>query len=81
MKSIKVEYKKLGRQRVIGLAYGKERRIEIDERLTGEKFITTLIHEIMHIQNWHWDEFKVYDDAEEMGKIVYRELIKKGVIK
>ena len=48
-KSIKVEYKNLGKQRKWGLAYQDENRMEIDPRAKGKKHLELMNHEGLHI--------------------------------
>lgn len=50
MKRIKIKYKKLGKQKVWGLAHS-DGIVEIDERLKGRKKMEIIIHEVMHLLN------------------------------
>lgn len=64
MKRIKIKYKKLGKQKVWGLAHS-DGIVEIDERLKGRKKMEIIIHEVMHLLN--------PDDSEE-------EIVRKSVL-
>lgn len=46
---IKVLYRKLGRERVNGLAHCGYNEIEVDHRLKGKKLLEIIIHESLHI--------------------------------
>jgi hypothetical protein len=71
--SIKVFYRKLGRERAYGFAHHGDDVIEIDERLQGKQFIEILIHEIMHLQNPEWSEEEVLRKSKEMCAIIWKE--------
>jgi hypothetical protein len=48
-KWFKVKYKKLGKEKVYGLAHHDGDIIEMDSRLTGKKHMEILIHEALHL--------------------------------
>ena len=48
-KKIKVEHRKLGREKADGLAWADERLIEIDPRLKAIFHMETLLHEAAHV--------------------------------
>jgi Zn-dependent peptidase ImmA (M78 family) len=49
MKKTKIIHRKLGKEQADGLAYKEAKEIHIDERLTGQDYILTVIHELLHI--------------------------------
>lgn len=78
---IKIKYRKLGKEKAMGLAYKKEREIHIDSRLNGKDLLNVMIHEIMHVQSPRWAEIKVEDYSKEMSDIIWDEMIKKmGIV-
>lgn len=48
-RKIKVEYTKLGKNRVWGYALLDKNTVQIDERVDGKKHLEILIHECLHI--------------------------------
>ncbi len=42
-------HRKLGRHKAKGLAWDKEKLIEVDERLRGKKVLEILVHEAYHL--------------------------------
>jgi len=46
---MEIIYRKLGRERVYGLASKEDGIIEIDERLKGKKHLEILLHEVLHL--------------------------------
>lgn len=48
-KWFRVKYKKLGKEKVYGLAHHDGDIIEMDSRLTGKKHMEILIHEALHL--------------------------------
>jgi predicted SprT family Zn-dependent metalloprotease len=73
MAKIKVTYRKLGKEQVIGLAYLDHNEIELDPRLKGKRHFEILIHEIMHIQNPAWEEAEVIRKSRQMCNLLWRE--------
>lgn len=47
-KTIKVKEKRLGRERVWGLAYKNKNLIEIEKKLKGKRRLCVLCHELFH---------------------------------
>ena len=72
-------YRKLGREKAIVQAHQNKKLIETDSRLKGRKLLTTIIHEIMHLQNEDWSESKVERLSTEMGKILWKENYRKEI--
>ncbi len=48
-KKVTVVHRKLGRYKAKGLAWQKEKLIEVDERLRGKKVLEILVHEAYHL--------------------------------
>ena len=65
MKKIKVIYRKLGREKVYGLANLGFNEIEIDSRIKSKKHLELIIHESLHI---------LFPEAEE-EEIEYKAII------
>lgn len=70
-KPIKVIYRKLGREKALGLAWKDYRIIEIDDRLDGKEHLDTVIHEVFHVQNPKWPEIQVDSRATELTEILW----------
>jgi predicted metallopeptidase len=69
--SIKVVFRKLGKEKAHGLAYKEERTIHVDERLKGIEKLDVIIHEIIHIQQPNWGEARVEGNARELARILW----------
>lgn len=74
---IKVRYRKLGKEQALGLAYQNKNLIEIDSRLKGKRLLTTLVHEILHIQNPDWSENKVEVQSKGMADVLWKQHFRK----
>lgn len=61
-KSIPIKYRKLGKEKAIGLAHS-EGIIEVDERLRGKKQLEIIIHEALHILFPRLSENKVVEQS------------------
>lgn len=75
---IKIDFKKLGRQKVVGLAYKDENRIEIDSSLKGKDFTNVMIHEITHIMLPYLTEEVVDNFANVLTSILYTHGVNKS---
>jgi hypothetical protein len=73
---IKVLYRKLGKEKALGLAYKEARTIHIDIRLKGLEKLTVLIHEIMHVQQPGWPEIRVEGNAKELAAVLWENNIR-----
>lgn len=76
-KKTKVIIRKLGKEKVWGLAHLANNEIELDERLKGYRFLLYLIHEFMHIRNPLWSETKVRIESSKMAKIIWEQQFRK----
>jgi len=65
-KKTKVEHAKLGQFQAEGLAYKDEKRIVIDKRLKGRKYLLCLIHELTHIHLPDFTEEQVVQFSERL---------------
>lgn len=70
---IKVIYRKLGKERAIGLAYCEDRIIHIDSRLKGQHKLEILCHELLHCMQPKWAEDKVIGNARELSKHLWNQ--------
>jgi hypothetical protein len=69
----KIIHRKLGRERALGQAYFDEKKIELDERLSGYRYMLYLLHEHYHIQHPDWSETKVIKESRATAKILWRQ--------
>lgn len=74
---IKVEFKKLGKNKALGLAFKDEYKIILDPRLKGKDFIDVAIHESLHILLPYLTEETIDSTATSIANL----LTKLGVIK
>lgn len=70
-KSIKVNHRKLGKEKVWGLAHIGFNHIEIDERLKGRRHLLYMIHEALHIIHPEWSETKVVKVSRALCKLLW----------
>lgn len=68
---VKIVHRKLGRERVYGLAHS-DGVIELDDRLKGYKYLLYLIHEYMHIRHPDWSERKVRSESTKMARVIWK---------
>lgn len=66
-----VVIRKLGRQKVWGLAHHETGIIEIDPRATGRKFLEIAIHESTHILQPYLTEEAVQDFGSELARVLW----------
>ena len=59
MEEIKVEHRKLGREKAWGLSCEDLNTIELDPRLKGKKHLEVCLHEWIHLMNPDWSETRV----------------------
>jgi hypothetical protein len=74
---IRIKYRKLGKEKVWGLAHLGENLIEIDERLKGYRLLLYLLHEFMHIRHPEWSETKVRKESSKMAKFIWNQQFRK----
>lgn len=82
--TIKVHYRKLGRQRVVGLADLDTGEIIIDPRQTSHELLGTLLHECIHLLaddlgKPDWPEERVLEWEEKMRAVVWEAGFRKVV--
>lgn len=73
---IKVEGRKMGNRDALGLAYPKERRIEIDfdQHKTEKELLDTIVHEILHVSTEDWlSEHAIELIAEDIADVLHRQ--------
>lgn len=66
-------YRKLGKEKALGLAHGHDNIIEIDNRLRGKKKLEIIMHEVMHIHNPEWSESKVIKHSRALCNILWQQ--------
>jgi hypothetical protein len=69
---IKITYKKLGKEKVHGLAWS-DGEIYIDSRLKGRKHLEILIHEVAHLLWAEDDEDAIVEKSITLTKILWKE--------
>jgi hypothetical protein len=70
-KQPKVIERKLGREKVVGLAYYDENLIEIDPRQDAFNYFETAIHERMHLLFPKLSERQITIKSHEMAKFLW----------
>lgn len=75
-KDTKVVYRKLGKERAIGMAHIGDNLIEIDPRLTGKKHTEILCHEWVHLQHPDWSETKVIQYSKKLTNFLWQNQIR-----
>ena len=73
VKKVRVVHRKLGKENANGIYDTDKKKIEIDERLKGQKHLTILIHEADHHLCPEWSEEKVRSHSIAMGKILWEQ--------
>lgn len=71
MPSLKIRYRKLGREQARGQFIPATNTIELDERLTDEEHLEVLLHESLHALQPHHDEETVARDAVNLARILW----------
>jgi len=67
MKKTKVVHRKLGKEQALGLAYKEDKEIHLDERMVGKEYLTTAIHELLHIHLPKFSEKQVDLLSRKLG--------------
>ena len=67
----KVVHRKLGKEKAWGLADTDKNVIEIDERLTGYRYLLILLHEHQHIRHPEWSETKVRRESSKTARFLW----------
>jgi len=67
----KVVHRKLGKEKAWGLADSDKNTIEIDERLTGYRYLLYLLHEHFHIKHPDWSETKIRKESSKTARFLW----------
>lgn len=70
---MKVNHRKLGREKALGLAHLDDNLIEIDSRLIGRKRLEIYVHEALHLLNPTHSETKVLKDAAKIATVLWKQ--------
>lgn len=70
---MKVVKRKLGKEKVWGLADTDNNTIEIDVRLNGKRLLLYYIHEALHILEPTWSETKIKKQASRLTAVLWKE--------
>ena len=71
-KPIRIRFRKLGREKAMGLAYKDSRLIELDPNQRGFDLLDSSIHEILHVQQPDLSEETVTANATEMADLLWK---------
>lgn len=69
----KVSHRKLGREKVWGLAHLSFNHIELDIRLKGRRHLLYLVHEMLHIIEPTWSETKVKKVSTKVTDLLWEQ--------
>lgn len=72
-KKIKVVIKRLGKEKALGQAWIDDGIVEIDPRLSPKRFLTILVHEVLHCLEPKWSESKVDKHSIKIAKIIWEQ--------
>lgn len=67
----KVVHRKLGKEKAWGLADIENNTIEIDERLTGYRYLLYSLHEHYHLKHPDWSETKVKKESSKTARFLW----------
>lgn len=70
-RKIKIEEKKLGREKAYGLVYEGEDKIVVDPRQDSKEYMNTLIHERLHLLYPEWSETEVIRASNALAKVLW----------
>lgn len=76
-KKIKVIERKLGMEKAVGLAWMGENRIDIDPRQRPRAYLSTLIHEALHLAMPEASETKVEKVSLVVASVLWRQNFRK----
>ena len=68
-----ITYKKIARNKAVGLAYKDTGEIVIDERLKGFSRLQAILHEIFHCQHPKTSEIKIEGLSTEVAQLLWDE--------
>lgn len=77
MRRIKVKYRKLGKEKAVGLAHCGDSCIEVDVRLKGKKQLEVIIHESLHILFPHAEEEEIEKKSTLLTNLLWNEKFRK----
>lgn len=67
---ITIKYKKLGRNKALGLAYKEENLIYLDPKLKGKDFLNVMIHELFHLYFPYLEEDIIDNAANGISQLL-----------
>ena len=77
IKQTKVTHRKLGREKVWGLAHISFNHIELDSRLSGRRHLLYLVHEMLHIIEPKWSETKIKKVSTKVTDLLWAQHYRK----
>lgn len=69
---IKIIIRKLGRERALGQAWSNKNLIEVDPRQTEKQFLSTVIHECLHILFPDLTEKQVMQNEKQIRDVIWQ---------
>ena len=63
--------RKLGKERAYGLAHTEDNLMELDERLTGYRYMLYALHEHFHLKHPKWSETKVRQECSKTARFMW----------
>jgi hypothetical protein len=67
----KVIHRKLGKERAYGLAHTEDNVMELDERLSGYRYLLYALHEHFHLKHPDWSETKVRKESSKTARFLW----------
>ena len=67
----KVIHRKLGKERAYGLAHTDDNLMELDERLTGYRYMLYALHEHFHLKHPDWSETKILKESSKTARFMW----------
>lgn len=74
---ITIKFKKLGKNKALGLAFKEEKIIYLDPKLKGKDFINVLTHELCHLLF----PYLIEEEIDNAANVISNILHKYGVVK
>lgn len=79
-RKIKIQEKKLGREKAYGMCYEGKNEIIVDPRQDSKEYMNTVIHESLHVLFPDWSETKVIKISNTLTNTLwecdYRKILK-----
>lgn len=70
-KKVTVIHRKLGKERAHAIATIEKKIIEVDERITGYRYLLYMLHEHTHIIHPDWSETAVVAESRKIARFLW----------